>query len=528
MSAALQGSKADAKVVSAGLGPAFVLFSLAVFAILLRWRYMSEPLENDITFRVVYAAKVLDGARPFVDLFAFGPPVSIWINQIFVAVWGVGEHTVFLMGGVFFVLALLGLYRLTADLAGSTAGIVAATIWTALAHGLLSEANQPNAEVFINALVVWALALCITPAKSGWALVLGGVLMFAATGVKHFVLALPAFCLAACLLAQWLARRSESHAAVKRLTWRMFVCCLIVALLWLLLMLWHFSQGTFKPLLDGLIGSSLSYASETGGGLLNNLKRGLWPYYLVPADERRFIPVALAGAAGAAAMVWRQRDPRGLVLMAWALAIWVGVSVTGRFYAHYYTLWYPWLACTAGVAAGYLGASVGARSGPVARQLALAVLPLATFAVLVPDWLRYGPAEVAFAKYGQRSGTVFTEAKIIGQRIASELPGQRVFELGGNGIYFYARVSAPAPFADSLFGTAEQFGALYVQRMRGPLLAAPPELLVLDKVMVGAEASDPRSVLAKELLAAGAYRELPDWSMARLAVYKKADTRAQP
>jgi hypothetical protein len=523
MSALLGYRKALVCVYGTRLGVGLVLVCLAAFSILLRWRYVSEPLENDITFRMVFAAKVLEGARPFVDLFAFGPPVSVWINQIVVFIFGVGEYAVFLMGCFFFILALLGIYRLTADLADATAGIVAATIWTALAHGLLSEANQPNAEVVINALVVWSLALCIGPANSAWRLVLGGVLMFAATGVKHFVLVVPVLCLGACLFAQRLTPHGERHVSAKRLGWRMFACCLTVALLWLLLLLWHFSQGTLKPLLDGLIGKSLSYAAETGGGLLENLKKGLWPYYLLPADERRFFPLALAGVAGVAVMVWHKRDALGWVLVAWALAIWVGVSVTGRFYAHYYTLWYPWLACTAGIAACYLGAACGVRVGQPARHLVLAALPLATFAVLVPDWLRYGPAEAPFAKYGQRSGTVFTEARAIGQHIASELSGQRVFELGASGVYFYARASAPAPFADSLFGAPDQFGALYLQSMRVPLLKDLPELLVIDKSMVGARPNDPRSVLAIEVLAAGAYREVPGWSMARLALYRRSN-----
>jgi hypothetical protein len=499
------------------LGTISVLVALAAITVLLRWRYFDEPLENDITVRISYGLLLLQGELG--ETFSFGPPMGIWINAAFVWAFGPTEFAVFAMGCTFAIATMLGVHRAALKLAGPLPALAAAATFVPLAHGLLSEANQPNAEVFINAFSVWAVALLADARAGRWQLIGAGFLAFCATAVKHSMLGLPLMWLLLALALAALPEQRDEGGLNEDLPRRSVIVLGVVAVSWLALLIGYAIAGRLGAFWHGLLGHSLSYAA-TEGGVVQNLLSGLLPYKLMPADERRFAPLFVVLAFAIVVSIRRGRYTVAAILAGWAVGVWACISVTGRSYAHYYTLWYPVLAVAIGVAVGWVTGALGSNQ-PVMKAGIAMVAPLYTFAVLVPDWMSWGPAEAVVAKY-QQMGRVLTEVQIVGRKIRREAPDTRAFELGANGLYLYARLPPPSPFVDSLYGKPDQFGAHYVRAMEKTLLEKPPEILVVSRALVRSESDDPRSSLLRTLLSSYQYVPVSAWSSTHVLAYRRA------
>ena len=145
--------------------PELMLGVLAVAICVWRIRYFHEPLENDLTIRMAYAARGAAGARYYTDLLVFGPAGTLWINEIFYQLFGASELAMYMMGcTVLRADELLGVYHCARLLTNVQGGLVAAVTWTLVCADLFTQANQPNSEVFINAALVWAFAFVLRSA----------------------------------------------------------------------------------------------------------------------------------------------------------------------------------------------------------------------------------------------------------------------------------------------------------------------------------------------------------------------------
>ena len=462
-----------------------ILGVLAAAICIWRLRYMHEPLENDITIRMAYAARAVAGARYYSDLFVFGPPGSLWINEFFFWLFGANDISVTIMGCVFSVLTLFGVYRCTRLLTDVRSGLIAAGTWTLVNADLFTQANQPNTEVITIAALVWGFAILFDPrtAQSLWRLVAAGLLFFLASTVKHFLAITPllAAILSIVTPAKGSSGTGEEFDKEALRSWAVVGVTALAA--WAVLLGWYGATGRLAAFIAALFGLSVEYATQLHG-FLSNFLLGVQPFRLLPPHQLPF--VLLYGLLFAALLrgLLGTPDRRWRLVLGWVLGTWFSVSASGRFYAHYYMLWLPLISIGT-------GAMFGLAQTFSRRQLALGLRAGIALAVIVvgirqlSQLVQYDADKAVVAKYGYQ-GQVFREIRILGKRLAESLPAaSSVFEIGAHGFYFYAARPAPGPFVDSIYGIDTAFPREYREAMLPQLLQSPPEVLVVRRSVFG-------------------------------------------
>lgn len=149
----------------------------------LRWHTVDEPLERDLTTYAVIAREMLHGRPLYADLWDHKPPAIHFSYAAAQLVAGPGPISIWLLAVVTGSVTLIGIYRCSATVGLPGAGLLAATFWSIASGDLRHEGNQPNVEAFLNACVVWVLALVLvgtreTVATKRW-LAVGGLISLA-------------------------------------------------------------------------------------------------------------------------------------------------------------------------------------------------------------------------------------------------------------------------------------------------------------------------------------------------------------
>jgi hypothetical protein len=497
---------------------------LSILLVALRLRYLNEPFDNDITIRMSYAMAAIHGAVYYSDLFAFGPPGGLWINELFVRLLGGNEVAVFAMGASCALLAMWGIAALALRWSGPLAALVAAAIWAALSFGISTEANQPNAEAYVIALMVWGFVLLpSSPPPVGrlaaWPLaaVAAGLLFFMATAIKHHMVFMPLFAFLAHGLVHW--RQPGAEPLLKR--W--LIAGAVVAACWAGLLAYYALTGRLAALWEGLIGHSLAYAASQGG-VLANLKANLAFDRLVPEVQRGqlllyalLLVVVVAGAL--------RRWVPALLLLGWGLGAWLAISLPGRGYPHYYLLWYPLLSITTGLALAFLVRRYLAQRPLLAGVTVVAAIAMFTAAKLTEVVLYDAEAAVRL-KYGRSGGGYYSGTRMLGLRLRELKCARPLMEFGASGLHFWAGCDPPMPFVDSLYGAPGQFPEKYRQAMVAAAARQPPHWVVVRRSFLTNERDDPRAAVWRDISETAAYEENRAYSGAMFAVFERKDVQA--
>src|SRR5712691_10759219 len=142
------------------LSPIAALVGLCALIFSLRLHTYDEPLERDLTTYAVIAHEMLNGKNLYSDLWDHKPP-AIHVTYA-AAEWiaGYGRGSIFLMNVAAAMATLVACYFAgSAGGRGPLGGLIAATLWTIASGDLAIEGNQPNTEVFLNALLTTAFAI---------------------------------------------------------------------------------------------------------------------------------------------------------------------------------------------------------------------------------------------------------------------------------------------------------------------------------------------------------------------------------
>lgn len=139
------------------------VLTLAVLALLVavaRLHTFHEPLERDITLYAVISHEMLGGRELYSDLWEHKPPAVFLTFAAGELLGGYGPLSIYLLTVTGTIAILIGLYQAARHLGGGEfGGLFAATCWAVLSGDLYLQGNQPNTEIFLNASLVWGLAI---------------------------------------------------------------------------------------------------------------------------------------------------------------------------------------------------------------------------------------------------------------------------------------------------------------------------------------------------------------------------------
>jgi hypothetical protein len=475
---------------------ALFLVASAIILMLIRLRYFYEPLDHDLPVRMAYAMQALTGAAFYKDLAVFGPPGALWINELFAGMFGANYLAIYVMGCFFSIASLLGIWAISRRLWDSKGAILAVVTWIVLCSDLFIEANQPNAETFINAALIWSLyffvsATATSALKHG---IFSGLLLFIASTSKHFILIIPAIAGIAHAVALVGRAHWTSRLALGTYLKLWSSAAVTVIACWLLFFAWYALTDREELLLKAVLGDSVRYAGDGNSfAVLWNLARGILPHNLLPPYIWPFLPLFAVTLWAAFLGLFKSRDARWTVLLGWCAGIYAAVAFPGKFFPHYYQYWLPMLAIGAGALYAY-GRTLDFRASwasAVASKGTLVILGL-LFVRLAYQYTSLSPVEAARAKYPIYD-SIFAETRELGTRLKcfDTTRHVSVYELGAHGLYFYASALPPRPFIDSMY--LGDWTDDYLTFLTAHLATEKPEFVVVKREILQRSPQDPFS-----------------------------------
>ncbi|MGH7897279.1 MAG: ArnT family glycosyltransferase [Candidatus Binatia bacterium] len=449
----------------AAIGACLLVMLLALAA--LRFHWIDEPFDFDVTLYAVLGHEMLAGKPLYTETWDHKPPAIYATFALAELVAGYGPHAVYLLNVLAAGASLLGVYAATLGLSRSrAASLWAAAVWTIVSGDPWLEANQPNAEVFMNAFTVWALVFALRLDRAGaQAAVAAGALLGLGSLYKT-VLAVHALAFAA------------AHVAVVgiRGLGRALMIPGMVGAVWLVTFLYFAVGGRAVDFWEATVTYNRYYA----GNVIANLAQLREPAKLFPASVAILVPLALLSAFGLGG--GRESDRRGTASwIAYCLATGAAVFLPGRLYLHYQQLWFPPLIVGAGTAI----AALGRRAAWLVGGAVLAYLAQHELSAL-----RFSGEEISSRKYGTQ---LYSVSRRLGERLDRELaPGATFYNWGNQvGLCFF---SGRRPAAGNIALWPMSHGPLaakLTERTLADLERNRPEVIVVSKWHVQAGESHP-------------------------------------
>jgi len=419
----------------------------------------NEPLERDIAIYSIIGQEMLKGRALYSDLWDLKPPLLYLVYSAAHAITPNPRAAIYLLTVSMSFLILLGIVRLVERFEPGWIWIWAAVTWTVISGVVVLQANQPNAEVFMNAAVVWFLVAALKQeGPSRLRTVASAAALAAASFIKPVVIALGLFL----AIAQTATAGEALRPAVIR-RWVFIAGFGLVA--WIAMMLYFSFAGTF----DEFYNAVFEFSSDYSGSWTANLWKSFTPDLVLPGITRFLLPLIALTIFGIVAGVLKPRTRRfSILLLAVCAATWAEVAMPGKFFPHYYQLWLP-----VAVIGGAWGLTL-IRSSLHAKAIAAAI-PVLLAALELPQY-RLSAAEWSVAKYGDEFA--------VDQQFASELrqilqPGETFYHWGNQpSLYLDTGVAPPSGVFFALMLPSPVVGDRLAARLLEDLKTRPPDLYV--------------------------------------------------
>jgi hypothetical protein len=336
----------------------------------------------------------------------------------------------------------------------------AAVFWVVVCGDLTLEANQPNSEVFINACMVWGLALFFGSRRpSVW--IISGLIFALASLFKQIIVAPIVTTLGAALVLRF----EDRKIIVKKI---LFIGLTGIAV-WGSVMLYFSVTGRWNAFYEAVFEYNLVYS----GNLFVNLGTGLQPGRLVPGYLA--LPMGLLVMLGLGLSLYNKISGKYLLFwVAWAAGTWMAVSLPGSFFRHYYQLWLPVVVvgcslsqwCITQVDRYWLTHGVG-----VLVLLLFLFHELPFYQIPAEDWSK--------KKYGDQ----FITSERLGKELNQLLKPEETFYEFGNesSLYFYGKRRPVTGFVFAYPLLQKPFAAKFSQRVVAELTKAPPDLFIINQ-----------------------------------------------
>jgi 4-amino-4-deoxy-L-arabinose transferase-like glycosyltransferase len=404
-----------------------VLALLVVLMAAARWDTYDEPLEMDGATYAVIAREMRAGRHLYTEVWDHKPPAIYVSYAVAQTVVGAGPAHIYVTGLFLAAITLAGVHFAAQQAAGHAAGLAAAVFWSIVGTDLNLQANQPNAEAFINACMIWGfgLLLCMPDERPAYGRAAAIGLLFALASLYKNIAVAAALPL---LIA---------HAAAARFTPRSLaqtaLMALVIALSWAAVIVYFAATDRYAT----FIATVFEFNSRYAGSLWANLAAGLEPGSLAPWFALQLWPLASLSVLGllltGGVIPLRAR----LLLAGLFVGTFAAVALPGRFYPHYYQLWMPPLCVAAACGAPALARILGSRRLGIGVAAAAAVL----LAAYQAQNLGLTPNEVSTMKFRDRLVLSRRGADLINRLLT---PDELFFQWGHHPELYYYSGRRPA------------------------------------------------------------------------------------
>ena len=254
------------------------LIGLLAIMALMRLYTWDQPLVNDLATYAMIANEILQGKILYAEIWSDRAPLIFWTYALAQLIVGYGLQEIYFLWLVTNAFTLMGVYVCaSAGNRGPAYGLWAAAFYALISCDPMMEANQPNAEVFMNACMIWALAILLRDDGAGNGVRSGiviGLLFGAASFYKSHAIFM-AIGLAGAHI--WIPPGGKDNRmrAVRQVSLGLAVG----VALWATLLVYLKISGTFADFWDGVY----VFMSHYVGGLSKNLIQGINPQYLLPS-----------------------------------------------------------------------------------------------------------------------------------------------------------------------------------------------------------------------------------------------------
>jgi hypothetical protein len=435
------------------------LFSMLIGATRLHTYY--EPLERDLTLYAVIGHEMNQGRKLYADLWDHKPPAIYSTYALGERVFGYGHRQIYFLSWSAATITMLGLFFLINSMTGSQViSLWAAVFWVVICGDLELQANQPNTEVFINACMVWGVALLFGSRKrSKW--IMTGLTFALASIFKQIIVV----SILAILGAALVLKLEDRKTVVKKI----LIIGAAGVSVWGSVMAYFALTGRWDAFYEAVFEYNIVYS----GNLLENLSNGLQPGHLMPGYFS--LPMGLMVTLGLVLSLYKKQSGKHLLFwIAWAVGTWMAVSLPGFFFPHYYQLWLPVI---------IVGCSLGqwcivqmnrpwlVHGTGILILLLLLFHELPFYQIPAEDWSK--------KKYGD----LFVATKTLGKEINQIIKPKEIFyQLGDeSGLYFYSqrRPLTGIIFASHLFQMP--FALEFSQQVMADLEKTPPDLFIINQ-----------------------------------------------
>ena len=441
---------------------------LAAAGIGLRLLSFEEPFERDLMIYATVAEGWLRGMPLYSEMWDHKPPAVHVAYAAAIAAFGLNPLAIFALNCTAFLATLFGIYVAATKLGGPIAALPAVLIWLVIGTDPLMQANQPNVEVFLNASLVWALAL-VLPGETATKvrhLYLAGILLFIATAFKQ-VAVFYAFSIAIALVLAALDR-GEVSATIRRVGVAFGAVGLIG---WTAIFAFFFLRGEF----DAFWFAAFEYNQAYAGSIWRN-----WAAALHRFDDFQISrPYAVFFFAAATFHACHWRSPNHRIMLAAYIGAFLASAAPGRLYWHYFQLLMPCLA----ISGGYIAAFIVPRFIRI-----LTVTSGLAWAAVSIGYLNSD--QLVHVKYGSGgSALAAVSSKELGSLLRNhpELDG-KIYHWGTDpGVYFWQGGGTPVGLTYHIPLLHPSKGAMMEQKLLKDLRLVEPVIVVAREEILNRE-----------------------------------------
>jgi len=451
-----------------------VLIGLAVVICMMRLHTYNEPFERDIASHSVIAQELLNGRHLYSDLWDSKPPAIFVTYAVFNFIFGMGPLAVYFLGITAAILTLIGVYKVGAEIAGTTGGLWSAAFWTFICSDLWMWANQPNIEVCINACLVWAFYLLISARVDQlqwirWMMI--GVLFGLATLYKPVAIVFAVLISAVYLCCHFRSLKEFKMAFAR-------VCLIGVGggVFWLFVFGYFAATKRLEIFYETLFDYAGYYAQSRGGNIYSNIARGFSVEKLFSRPMKSTPVLVVLTVAGVLLGLLKGCRKQWIVLFSFLLAAPIAISLPGRFYAHYYQLWLVPLAVGSGCFIGSL--KMKDRVSTLFFRNLIGSISLLILMVMVLGQYKYSPDQWSTQKYGPQ----FVHNKKVALELKKRLkPDETMYVWGVNPeLYFWTHRQPPTGVIWSTDLVEGPLAEEHTKRALRDLERVSPKLFVIN------------------------------------------------